>query len=438
MLVIHNDRLLPQMRHIYTHNDALAIQDFLRKNDVFSFSRLHNGLFPASATHDNNISGYSNVWIRDNIFIAHSIYATNDKVSAAETLKSLFNFLNLQRNKFLRIIEDPTLAKINRNRPHVRFDGLHMQELHESWAHGQNDALGYFLWFTCLLAKENLINLSKNDIDLLLIIVEYFNSIRFWQDEDNGHWEEVAKISASSIGAALSGLILFREFIDTVDHHETDIPTNIIKMCDSLIAIGTNTLSAILPNECVQNDPMLNRKYDAALLFLIYPLNLQMLDAETVKEILNRTKKYLQGDFGVRRYLGDSYWFPNYKQYLPPETRTKDFSENIAQRDRFITVGQEAQWCIFDPIISCIYGNLYLADRSNSNYRNMCHHFNRALGQLTQDSSEFGGMKCPEAYYINENNYVPNDHTPLQWTQANLLQALQMVIRCSRVHDHSR
>ena len=34
----------------------------------------------------------------------------------------------------------------------------------------------------------------------------YFQAIRYWQDEDSGHWEERRKIEASSIGAVVAGL----------------------------------------------------------------------------------------------------------------------------------------------------------------------------------------------------------------------------------------
>lgn len=35
-----------------------------------------------------------------------------------------------------------------------------------------------------------------------------------------------------------------------------------------------------------------------------------------------------------------------------------------------------------------------------------------------------GELRCPEAYYLEHGRYVPNDHVPLLWTQANLRLAL--------------
>ena|SRR5215469_12271165 len=46
---------------------------------------------------------------------------------------------------------------------------------------------------------------------------------------------------------------------------------------------------------------------------------------------------------------------------------------------------------------------------------------NRSLKQLTED------MQCPELYFFRHGNWVPNPHTPLAWTQANLALALSLM-----------
>ena len=38
-----------------------------------------------------------------------------------------------------------------------------------------------------------------------------------------------------------------------------------------------------------------------------------------------------------------------------------------------------------------------------------------------------GPFKCPELYYLENGNYVPNDATPLLWTQANLWIAFKFM-----------
>ncbi|HAW26694.1 MAG TPA: phosphorylase kinase, partial [Planctomycetaceae bacterium] len=51
-------------------------------------------------------------------------------------------------------------------------------------------------------------------------------------------------------------------------------------------------------------------------------------------------------------------------------------------------------------------------------------HLDRSLNQLTTSESVFGPYKCPESYYLEKGRYVPNDITPLLWTQGNLMMAL--------------
>ena len=35
--------------------------------------------------------------------------------------------------------------------------------------------------------------------------------------------------------------------------------------------------------------------------------------------------------------------------------------------------------------------------------------------------------QCPELYFLKQERYVPNAHTPLAWTQANQALALHLV-----------
>ena len=119
-------------------------------------------------------------------------------------------------------------------------------------------------------------------------------------------------------------------------------------------------LRAILPEECVQDDPKKRREFDSALLFLIHPS--QLIDGETRSHVLRNVVTNLQEEYGIRGYIGDSYWAPDYKEKLPPEQRTTDFSESIAARDRLLPAKNlEAQWCIFESVISSILGIQFLS-----------------------------------------------------------------------------
>jgi hypothetical protein len=52
------------------------------------------------------------------------------------------------------------------------------------------------------------------------------------------------------------------------------------------------------------------------------------------------------------------------------------------------------------------------------------YYLNRSLLQLTAFDSSLGPCQCPEAYYLSDGKWVPNDATPLLWTQANLRLAM--------------
>ena len=105
---------------------------------------------------------------------------------------------------------------------------------------------------------------------------------------------------------------------------------------------------------------------------------------------------------------------------MPPEERSGNFSENLAVRDALLRPGCEAQWCLFDPLLSVIFGRRFQGNRSRTgDLEAQLLHFNRALAQLTPS------LQCPELYFLKGDIWVPNEHTPLAWTQANLAVALQ-------------
>ena len=110
-----------------------------------------------------------------------------------------------------------------------------------------------------------------------------------------------------------------------------------------------------MPFECVQPDRHKKREYDSALLFLIYPL--AVAEGTMAHNILANTTTHLQGEYGIKRYPGDSFWSANYWKNFKAKERTRDVSDDMAFRDRCFIPDTEAQWCIFDPVVSVIYGS---------------------------------------------------------------------------------
>jgi phosphorylase kinase alpha/beta subunit len=132
-------------------------------------------------------------------------------------------------------------------------------------------------------------------------------------------------------------------------------------------------------------------------------------------QILSEVINNLQGDYGIRRYLGDSFWCRDYQE-LPAEIRTTISSQReqwLQAQGRELEPGEEAQWCLFDPIISAIFGLKFQKTRQPEALEQQTHYLNRSLGQLTSKDSLFGELKCPELYYRKQDQYVPNDATPL-------------------------
>ena len=163
-------------------------------------------------------------------------------------------------------------------------------------------------------------------------------------------------------------------------------------------------------------------------LFLIYPLNV-VQDRSVEDTILEDVRTQLQGPYGIRRYPGDSYWCADYRTLMSADMRTGDFSEDLDARDKLLKPGMEAQWCIFDSIIACIYGRRFLDTGDPDMLQRQIDATRRSLSQLTPAGSRFPQYRCPESYFCENGEWIPNDITPLLWTQANLWQALMMLER---------
>jgi Glycosyl hydrolases family 15 len=430
-LVVHNERLRPLLRPQYTLAELDTLYRFLAQKGTFTFRPLANGLFAAAGSaSEGDDSGYQFVWVRDDVHIAYAHYLCGEKQSAVRTAESLLRHFRAQEHRFRESIRRGAAPPDPMDRPHIRFDGQKFADLTEKWPHAQNDALGYFLWFYCSLARNGEVDRGDEALQCLALFPAYFEAIHYWQDRDSGHWEEVRKVSASSIGAVLAGL---RALVDFLEHwqlwrHPLLVDAGVTPgLLQALTDQGQAALNGILPYESV--DPACPRPYDSALLFLLYPLG--VIRGDQAARILSDVTTHLQGDYGIRRYLGDSYWCADYKIKLP-RLGTRDFSESLELRDALGKSGEEAQWCIFDSIVSAIYGQRYRELLEAESYQKalealqlQTHYLNRALGQLTGKSPGRAEWCAPEAYYLSRGIYVANDHTPLHWAQANLWLAMR-------------
>lgn len=412
------------LRDTYTSAEIDSLLEFLTEQGTFRFPLLPTGLFAAanSTAADFEVYGYQNVWLRDNVQVAYGHHLCGETSIAAQCVRALLDFYSAHRRRFDDVIQDPLLANDAQKRPHIRFNGLTLGENPEHWSHAQNDALGYFLWLVSRLAREHHLDLTENDAATLNEFPHYFAAIRYELDADSGHWEERQKIEASSIGPVVAALEEYALLLDVqpeLGNHGRHVSP---LLCRELAAKGSHVLEKTLPMECASHDPLLRRDHDSALLFLAWPLNL--VDSSMARTIVSQTQQHLAGPYGIRRYNGDSYWCANYKNLVSAEKRSTDYSNDQASRDSLLKQGFEAQWCLFDPVISLIAGNWYQSTRDPADLRLQTRHLNRSLHQLTSEDSLFGPYRCPESYYFENEAWGPNDMTPLLWAQSNLRCAL--------------
>ncbi len=399
----------------YTPEILAKIRETLEARGTHRISHAAHGLFAASAA--ETVAGYQHAWVRDNVLVANSFRLRGEPAPAIACMQGLTQFFATQRPRFLAIINDTTLRLKEdvQRRPHIRFAAQTLGELPEKWPHAQNDALGQTLWLRFVLANSGALPLTPEDWEIFELFPRYFAAIEYWQDPDSGAWEEGRAVRNSSVGAVVAGL---EEMRDYLRKDESKIPASpdTLPMLDQLIVKGRARLDATLPFEAAPK-----RLADSALLSLIHPLGV-VRERGAQDAILSLVQARLKGEFGIRRYAGDSYFCQDYDQWFAPGQMTSDFSERMTYRDALLQPDCEAQWCIFDPQLSIIYGERFLKDPSDAeSFRRQVQYFNRSLRQLTPE----GG--CPELYFLKNGRYIANAHTPLAWTQANQAFALYLM-----------
>jgi phosphorylase kinase alpha/beta subunit len=427
--------LLDYLRHSYSAADVRRLLDFLRNQGTFNFAALPSGLFPAAHLSADDVSGYANVWVRDNAHVAGALHLDGQSAAAARAAAGLAAFFGTQEPRIAEVLAGRLDPADPMNRPHIRFDGKRVAEIDQKWSHAQNDALGYFLWIAARLMEDGALSPGDETCRAMAAVALFLDRIEFWRDEDSGHWEETRKRSASSIGAATAGLAALRRIAERPDVAKrlsfADRQMTAAEL-DRMIRHGRESLVEHLghaegPHESLDAAPHKFRRADAALVFLVYPL--EIVDDVDAARVVESVVAELGGDVGIRRYRGDSYWCADYKDKLAAEVRSADFSDDLTSRDALLRDGEEAQWCIFDPALSSAFGRRFQRTGDPHDLASQTLYLNRSLAHLTSDDSRFGGLRCPESYYLERGRYVPVDQTPLLWTQANLLTALRMMER---------
>ena len=289
------------------YRDLESLAAYLAAHDVLTFvTRPSSGLFAASrpSTFIDDTK-YDRSWVRDNVYAAYAHLVSGELKVARATLASLFEFYDAQAERFDAVLAGTLDVRDHKSRPYVRVfvkdDGSFE---FEAWTHGQNDAHGYFLWLASLMASRGEFELGAAEREIPELMVRYFEAIDYWQDEDCGHWEEAKKIEASSVGVVVAGL---REY-ETLCRAGGRGGSAAATLAGTLRTSGLAQVHAILPAECVQ--PGRERSTDGALVFLISPL--KVVDGALADAVIARVEAELKGDYGIKRYLGDTFWGPDY------------------------------------------------------------------------------------------------------------------------------
>ncbi len=407
----------------YTPESLEQLKEVLTEYRTHEILPVANGLFAASSSQaPDAVSGYQNVWIRDNIMVADSFRRRGEFAPAIACMQGLTRFFATQLSRIREIVDEPVgqLRQAINRRPHIRFIAQTLGELPEPWPHAQNDALGGAVWLRFVLANTGVLPMSAADYEVYRFFPDYFGAIEYWQDKDSGAWEEGRKTNNSSVGAVVAGLEeMLKYHISGGTGHSESLAGASAAMAEKLRALitkGRERLEATLPFESPPE-----RRVDSALLFLIHPLGV-IRTREMEDAILNMVQARLKGDAGIKRYVGDSYFCQDYDEWFAPGQMSADFSERLDFRDAHLQPNCEAQWCIFDPLLSIIYGRRFLSDVSDrASFHKQVHYFNRSLAQVT------AAGQCPELYFLKHESYIANVHTPLAWTQANQALALHLM-----------
>jgi hypothetical protein len=451
-------RIQPFLRESYHARELDLMAD--RLQPALEIHLTPDGFLPAAtrgASGEPDPTHYNAVWVRDSMW-GYLAFADEKPSEAKKILRGLLRYFGTpgQLNRLRAVIAEPERASDCMQVLHIRFEASTLDDVvidgkPQYWNHKQNDALGLFYAFALCALKSGMLDadaLSAGEWECLLRLPTYWDRIGFDSMEDSGSWEEIERVSTSSVGLVTNALECakrllgdtpFRARLEKVAREmglDLERESLFNGRLAALIDAGYARIFRQLPFESPDYPPesARYREADAALLNLIYPCRLDRLRAKDRLAIVKALSPLI-GEVGIKRYEGDAYQSGNYWRGGSPEALTDDCSAEAsfaARRERMIR-GTEAQW-FFDSWLSTAYGVLFEETRDESFRVAQSRFFNRAVAQLTDDSvSGADGQPVPpfalpESYNTLVNGstreFVPSPITPLNWAKCSLRVAM--------------
>lgn len=333
--------------------------------DVVRSLQKSTGVFTASA--HNVATGYDKAWLRDIYFMTLGFLETGDLPVVQKAAKALLTVFVKHQDKINWAIE---------HKPHYAWQYIHarfhpetFEEYWEEWGNSQNDAVGEVLNILVELELRGAgVIETADEKKMVQLIIDYLVKLEYWQDADNGIWEENMEVHASSIGSCVAAL-----------KKAEQLPWLVVD--PDAIAKGEAALRELLPRESK------SKFTDLALLTLIYPF--AVTTEEETQTILRNVEYHLTKERGVIRYKLDRYYNANNDGY-----------------------SEEAEWCFGLSWLAIIY-----AERGEK--EKAYYYLRRAQATVTPT-----GL-VPELYYSNTDK--PNENTPLGWAESMYVVALKKV-----------
>lgn len=236
---------------------------------VIESQRLPNGLFIAGG------GDYDKIWIRDNVYVALAMAEAGRAAEAATIYSGLCQIIAHHPAAFTAT----TYPKSDSELVHPRFSDRG-ELITGPWGNKQHDAIGLLLFGIGQVYRLDKKLVSDVERKLAQSLVVYLERCHYWEDPDNGMWEEEPNLHASSLAACIRAIEMVSDFCEY-----DPAGLNLAKV----------QLEQLLPKESKKHPT------DLALLSLIWPLRYQRRD------LLEGVESKLLRDQGVIRYIGDDY-----------------------------------------------------------------------------------------------------------------------------------